>query len=459
MPTHKEWVVDETGFHAKSVWEPASTDKTVVNLDDDTPKKTDNKKKLRLSEGVFLPGQEGFKFLKECKVKVKVSLPEDMKSASITFKLFSLYNDGKEDIEYDHKHHVSGDTKDGYAEAVIKQLFYDENYANDKDKAPDAKCKYFFRASHKRAEEEKKSEYLEMPQENDSEELYGGFELKKGDNDNKKIWGGKKRDKEGEFVEELQEDLVKLGYWVSAADTTNGMKCDGDFGLKTKGAVVTFQKENSIQETGIVNDLTAKKIKEYSDDKKWERPSHQAGSYGNFLQLKPSEHYRRYLVNYDNNGVMTDNWGLTATMEMLEKAGKKWKDKGKNIFYVGDISKYNGGNFPPHSSHKDGKGTDVWESSYCDIRNSEFNKEDALELAKVFVASGAARVIFNCKYVTDKNDKAIASSNHHHHFHLDMSASYFTSSALHECKYCKKSVYNSCDYSQKATRTDEELTP
>ena len=45
MPTHKEWVVDETGFHAKSVWEPASTDKTVVNLDDDTPKKTDNKKK------------------------------------------------------------------------------------------------------------------------------------------------------------------------------------------------------------------------------------------------------------------------------------------------------------------------------------------------------------------------------------------------------------------------------
>ena len=34
MPTRKEWVVDETGFHAKSVWEPMPSDKTVVNLDD-----------------------------------------------------------------------------------------------------------------------------------------------------------------------------------------------------------------------------------------------------------------------------------------------------------------------------------------------------------------------------------------------------------------------------------------
>ena len=34
MPTRKEWVVDEKGFHAKSIFEPAVTDKTAVYLDD-----------------------------------------------------------------------------------------------------------------------------------------------------------------------------------------------------------------------------------------------------------------------------------------------------------------------------------------------------------------------------------------------------------------------------------------
>lgn len=45
-----------------------------------------------------------------------------------------------------------------------------------------------------------------------SNELYGGFTLKKGDSDKKKTWAGKKHDAAGDYVELLQKDLKK---WVS----------------------------------------------------------------------------------------------------------------------------------------------------------------------------------------------------------------------------------------------------
>ena len=457
MPTRKEWVVDEKGFHAKSVWESASTDKTPANLDDDKSQKTakDNKKKLRLSDGVFLPGPEGFKFLKECKVKVKVELPPDMKNASITFKLFSLYNDGKEDIEYDHKHQVSVDTKDGYAEAVIKQLFYDENYVNDKDKAPDAKCKYFFMASHPRAEEEKKSEYLEMPQENAEEELYGGFELQQGDNDAKKKWGGREQEKEGEFVEELQKDLVKLGYWVSNASDTNGMKCSGTFDKYIAGAITTFQRENKLTEDGILKKDTGNKIKECCKKDNYQHPAHKAGTYGDFIQLKPSENYNRYFATYDDSNILSDIWGTSGMIKMIEDVAKEWKSKGLGLLMIGDISLYNGGKFTGHDTHRDGTGVDI-DHSACSIDKSGFNTDNSLKLAELFKKHGAKRILFNCKYVTDNCTIAYPCEKHHNHFHVDTKESKKPKENQDDwlCKKCNSS--NSADCKHKVKNESED---
>ena len=72
MPTRKEWVVDETGFHAKSVWESAPAKKSAV-YPDDTSCSAENKEnhEVELVRGTWLEGKEGFQFNKKCIVQVK----------------------------------------------------------------------------------------------------------------------------------------------------------------------------------------------------------------------------------------------------------------------------------------------------------------------------------------------------------------------------------------------------
>lgn len=64
-------------------------------------------------------------------------------------------------------------------------------------------------------------------------DLYGGYTLKKGDNDKKKIWSGKHHTSSGNFVNLLQTDLKNIGVYLA--------KIDGDFGKKTHDAVRRFQ--------------------------------------------------------------------------------------------------------------------------------------------------------------------------------------------------------------------------
>ncbi len=114
---------------------------------------------VKLSEGEFIQGENGFGFLYDCKIKVKVEYKKGNSSKFVKFKLFSKYNDQ----EFDHQYQVEGTEKDGYSEATVPKLFYDENYYNDASKPPDAKCYYFFKASHPECKEEHVSEDLEMP--------------------------------------------------------------------------------------------------------------------------------------------------------------------------------------------------------------------------------------------------------------------------------------------------------
>jgi len=64
-------------------------------------------------------------------------------------------------------------------------------------------------------------------------DLYGGFTLKKGDNDKKKIWSGKHHTTTGNYVVLLQTVLKNIGVYLA--------KIDGDFGKKTHDAVKRFQ--------------------------------------------------------------------------------------------------------------------------------------------------------------------------------------------------------------------------
>jgi hypothetical protein len=62
---------------------------------------------------------------------------------------------------------------------------------------------------------------------------YGGFQLKRNDNDRRKHWGGQRRPVGGKHVEMLQTDLARVGIFI--------WRVDGDFGPKTELALKLFQ--------------------------------------------------------------------------------------------------------------------------------------------------------------------------------------------------------------------------
>ncbi len=217
---------------------------------------------------------------------------------------------------------------------------------------------------------------------------YGGQILQKGDNDKKKVWGGKQGEKEGKLVEELQKDLVKLGYRVTkpSSGKGKGMLAVGDFGANVENAVKTAHlellclkqggevdasKKNKI--TGKVDADTAKAIKDRVakiGNKTWDRPGHKpkskweepptAGAYTPnkeykpdsilFYQVPPSPgYYRREVVEYgsrplktrdkkpkvrdkpilvfeddDASWLMVDCWGQNEQIDLLKKIGDEW---------------------------------------------------------------------------------------------------------------------------------------
>ncbi len=165
---NKDWHGINDFYFVKKKDSPEATPEDVEAIDEPPTKE---EPELKISKGVFVPGPDGFDFLKECSVKVMVEfLKEGKKSAEIEFTLFSNYGTGKDAVEYDHKYQVRAHTNKSeegayYAEAKIPKLWYDENYYNDSEKPADATCEYFFKSDHPRARERKvESEFLEMPQ-------------------------------------------------------------------------------------------------------------------------------------------------------------------------------------------------------------------------------------------------------------------------------------------------------
>ncbi len=91
-----------------------------------------------------------------------------------------------------------------------------------------------------------------------SNDLYGGFTLKKGDHDKDKIWSGKKHTAAGNYVSELQTDLKNLGVFVSTVD--------GDFGKNTKDAVKRLQWNANNITKRIKNKAIISVTKSFSDN-------------------------------------------------------------------------------------------------------------------------------------------------------------------------------------------------
>ncbi len=360
MPSQKKWVVDEKGYHAVTEFAPA--DRTAVYIDDTFDTQTGNtqssdESEVQLLEGKWLPGEDGFQFNKKCKVQVKARFLKETGRRKITLSTFVEYEGEEEDLGLQVEIDLNDD---GIAEGEV-MLYYGDKYSDALREKPEAKCHYLFKATHNTAKNELESEQLEMPQ-GPANEYYGGYELQEGDKDSEKKWGGEIHKEEGEYVKELQEDLLELGYWVSTPDSNEGKGriVDGDFGGGTKKAVKTFQlehfvftSEGSIDEsksnkiTVVVDSETAEKIKEavtncgsstwyrlgHNAIKTWDRRERlptgawgaweqKSGSYGNFFQAPPSNGYCRHSVDYGSNELITNNRGnyeeRSSSFEVLE---------------------------------------------------------------------------------------------------------------------------------------------
>jgi hypothetical protein len=145
--------INDPGAFFKPKPEPADNTRVVYKTDPVLdPKKEPPPTEVKLSEGKFLPPDNGLKFNDKCKVQVKVEYLRETSMKKITFNLFCTYN-GKTESMHSVK---EGFENDGIAKTEFC-MYYPEDYTQGD------KVEYFFKASHRRGEKEIESEKLTLP--------------------------------------------------------------------------------------------------------------------------------------------------------------------------------------------------------------------------------------------------------------------------------------------------------
>lgn len=153
---------------------------------------------------------------------------------------------------------------------------------------------------------------------------YGGFELRKGDNDKSKKWGGSARPlASGEHVKALQENLKQLKVYMA--------KIDGDFGGKTELAVKMFKWNaknvgHRLKDCMIVPDVSKLKTGNngtvdcptVEEIKRWKKNQFEAT--GDLVRVHTDQF----------NAIVTEHSG-----ELLKKLNHP--DVGKNEFVVSEV--------------------------------------------------------------------------------------------------------------------------
>jgi peptidoglycan hydrolase-like protein with peptidoglycan-binding domain len=179
---------------------------------------------VKLSEGKFVPPDEGTEINKKCPVQVNVEYLDDSAKSmqKVTFSLYANYNDTVSNLS----HYVDGYEKDGIAQAEMTMYpppAYKEGDSVD----------YFFKAEHIRGEKIIDSEDLTLPMETKP------IILQKGDYDENGAEAYNKEQsgenfKPNNVVKKLQQDLITICFLPKGSD-------DGFFGDQTDKVVKEFQ--------------------------------------------------------------------------------------------------------------------------------------------------------------------------------------------------------------------------
>lgn len=144
------------------------------------------------------------------------------------------------------------------------------------------------------------------------------------------------------------------GEQVKAWQRFVGAPADGVFGDTTERATKNFQIEANLRVDGRVGPTTLRAAERMG----FVMP-------GAFVELPRSG---AGFVTYNRDG--DDQFGTSGTIEFVEALCAKWAEiepEGAPV-QVGDISRKNGGAFPPHRTHRDG----------CDVDFRPFSLKGAL---------------------------------------------------------------------------------
>ena len=114
------------------------------------------------------------------------------------------------------------------------------------------------------------------------------------------------------------------------------------------------------------------------------------------------------------------NWGQPVFVRYLALVAREWKRRHPEgpALRIGDMSKPDGSDFPPHKTHKDGLTADIF-TTPKNVCHVSFPDQDlTLELAKLMHDLGARQILYNGDKVTAAVPVAQKYPKHDDHFHV-----------------------------------------
>lgn len=114
------------------------------------------------------------------------------------------------------------------------------------------------------------------------------------------------------------------------------------------------------------------------------------------------------------------HWARPETVHFLLLVAREWQRRHGDamVLRIGDISKPDGSNFPPHKTHQDGLAIDIVTRGPNITRIEYDDQEPTLELARLMVRYGARQILYNHPYVIDRVDEVQRWEKHDDHFHV-----------------------------------------
>ncbi|MBI4576713.1 MAG: SH3 domain-containing protein [Planctomycetes bacterium] len=137
-----------------------------------------------------------------------------------------------------------------------------------------------------------------------------------------------------------------------------------------------------------------------------------------YVEMPPADDGSYVLVSPSGSD---RSWGLPETIRYLRLLAAEWRHRhpGGPVVRIGDLSRRDGGEFPPHKTHRDGCSIDLTTLSPNICHVDREDQGPAAELARLAIDLGARQILYNGERVQAVDPRVIqAWPLHDDHFHI-----------------------------------------